>query len=47
MLSGLQSDRKEARSTDAAVLDAQLHQMLGECHAEPSVPSPASSLGWV
>ncbi|KAG8077946.1 hypothetical protein GUJ93_ZPchr0007g3077 [Zizania palustris] len=44
MFSGLQSARKEARSTDAAVLEAQLHQMLREWRAELSVPSPASSL---
>uniref|UniRef100_J3L452 Transcription factor VOZ1 n=1 Tax=Oryza brachyantha TaxID=4533 RepID=J3L452_ORYBR len=44
MFSGLQSARKESRSTDAAVLEAQLHQMLREWRAELSVPSPASSL---
>lgn len=45
MFSGLQSARKEARSTDAAVLEAQLHQMLREWRAELSVSSsPASSL---
>ncbi|KAL5227747.1 hypothetical protein ABZP36_016012 [Zizania latifolia] len=44
MFSGLQSARKEARSTDATVLEAQLHQMLREWRAELSVPSPASSL---
>uniref|UniRef100_A0A0E0N2I8 Transcription factor VOZ1 n=3 Tax=Oryza TaxID=4527 RepID=A0A0E0N2I8_ORYRU len=36
MFSGLQSARKEARSTDAAVLEAQLHQMLREWRAELS-----------
>uniref|UniRef100_A0ACD5W0K1 Uncharacterized protein n=1 Tax=Avena sativa TaxID=4498 RepID=A0ACD5W0K1_AVESA len=44
MFSGLQYARKEARSTDAVVLEAQLHQMLREWRAELSVPSPASSL---
>uniref|UniRef100_A0A0D9V5R2 Transcription factor VOZ1 n=1 Tax=Leersia perrieri TaxID=77586 RepID=A0A0D9V5R2_9ORYZ len=36
MFSGLQSARKESRSTDAAVLEAQLHQMLREWRAELS-----------
>lgn len=44
MFSGLQYARKEARSTDAVLLEAQLHQMLREWRAELSVPSPASSL---
>ncbi|KAL6845557.1 hypothetical protein ACP4OV_025052 [Aristida adscensionis] len=44
MFSGLQSARKDARSADAAVLEAQLHQMLREWRSELSAPSPASSL---
>jgi hypothetical protein len=44
MFSGLQYARKEARSTDAVLLEAQLHQMLREWRDELSVPSPASSL---
>ncbi|XP_062206890.1 transcription factor VOZ1-like [Phragmites australis] len=44
MFSGLQSARKDSRSSDAAVLEAQLNQMLREWRSELSAPSPASSL---
>ncbi|KAL6562100.1 Transcription factor voz1 [Orobanche gracilis] len=44
MFSDLQSARKESRSTDVAVLEEQVHQMLREWKAELSEPSPASSL---
>ncbi|XP_062221565.1 transcription factor VOZ1-like isoform X1 [Phragmites australis] len=44
MFSGLQSARKDSRSSDAAVLEAQLHQMLREWRSELSAPSSASSL---
>ena len=44
MFSGLQSARKDSRPADAAVLEAQLQQMLREWRSELSAPSPASSL---
>ncbi|AQL00444.1 Vascular plant one zinc finger protein [Zea mays] len=44
VFSGLQSARKDSRSADAAVLEAQLQQMLREWRSELSDPSPASSL---
>ncbi|KAL6614508.1 hypothetical protein ACP70R_036778 [Stipagrostis hirtigluma subsp. patula] len=44
MFSGLQSARKDSRSADAAVLEAQLHQMLREWRSELSDSSQASSL---
>ncbi|KAF9588646.1 hypothetical protein IFM89_014367 [Coptis chinensis] len=40
----LQYARKESRSSDAAVLEEQVHQMLREWKAELNQPSPASSL---
>ncbi|OEL29577.1 Transcription factor VOZ1 [Dichanthelium oligosanthes] len=43
MFSGLQSARKDSRPADAAVLEAQLQQMLREWRSELSAPSPASS----
>lgn len=36
--------RKESRSTDAVLLEEQVHQMLREWKAELNEPSPASSL---
>jgi hypothetical protein len=44
VFSGLQSARKDSRSADAAVLEAQLQQMLREWRSELNAPSPASSL---
>ncbi|WVZ68795.1 hypothetical protein U9M48_017687 [Paspalum notatum var. saurae] len=44
VFSGLQSARKDSRPADAAVLEAQLQQMLREWRSELSAPSPASSL---
>ncbi|KAL8460546.1 hypothetical protein ACS0TY_032176 [Phlomoides rotata] len=44
MFSNLQTARKESRTTDAAVLEEQVHQMLREWKAELNEPSPASSL---
>ncbi|NP_001146575.1 Transcription factor VOZ1 [Zea mays] len=44
VFSGLQSARKDSRPTDAAILEAQLQQMLREWRSELSAPSPASSL---
>jgi hypothetical protein len=44
IFSDLQSARRESRSADAAVLEEQAQQMLGEFRAELNVASPASSL---
>ncbi|KAL3519888.1 hypothetical protein ACH5RR_018037 [Cinchona calisaya] len=44
IFSDLQSARKDSRSTDVAVLEEQVHQMLREWKAELNKPSPASSL---
>ncbi|XAR66520.1 hypothetical protein NMG60_11012790 [Bertholletia excelsa] len=40
----LQSARKESRTTDVALLEEQVHQMLREWKAELNEPSPATSL---
>ncbi|KAJ3695250.1 hypothetical protein LUZ60_000627 [Juncus effusus] len=42
--SDLQSAIKDSRTADAALLEAQVHQMLREWKAELNEPSPASSL---
>lgn len=44
MLADLQSARRESRTSDAVVLEEQVHQMLREWKAELNAPSPASSL---
>ncbi|KAH7544906.1 transcription factor VOZ1 [Ziziphus jujuba] len=44
MFMDLQFARKESRTSDAAVLEEQVHQMLREWKAELNDPSPASSL---
>lgn len=44
MFSDLQSARRESRGADAAVLEAQVHQMLREWKAELNEASPAASL---
>lgn len=44
MFTGLQTARKESRSIDVAVLEAQVNQMLKEWKNELNEPSPASSL---
>lgn len=43
MFADVQSAHKEGRSTDAAVLEEQLHQLLREWKAELGEPSPAAS----
>ncbi|XP_022971014.1 transcription factor VOZ1-like isoform X1 [Cucurbita maxima] len=43
IFTNLQSARKESRTTDVAVLEEQVHQMLREWNAELNEPSPASS----
>uniref|UniRef100_A0A7N1A0H7 Vascular plant one zinc finger protein n=2 Tax=Kalanchoe fedtschenkoi TaxID=63787 RepID=A0A7N1A0H7_KALFE len=40
----LQYARKESRTTDAALLEEQVHQMLREWRAELNEPSPATSM---
>lgn len=44
MFMDLQFARKESRTTDVAVLEEQVHQMLREWKSELNEPSPASSL---
>ncbi|XP_034701806.1 transcription factor VOZ1-like isoform X1 [Vitis riparia] len=44
MFTNLQFARKESRTSDVAVLEEQVHQMLREWKAELNEPSPASSL---
>nr|DAD22753.1 TPA_asm: hypothetical protein HUJ06_024216 [Nelumbo nucifera] len=44
MFTDLQFARKESRTSDVAVLEEQVHQMLREWKAELNEPSPASSL---
>ncbi|TYK09550.1 transcription factor VOZ1-like [Cucumis melo var. makuwa] len=43
IFTNLQNARKESRTTDVAVLEEQVHQMLREWNAELHEPSPASS----
>lgn len=43
LFTNLQSARKESRTTDIAVLEEQVNQMLREWNAELHEPSPASS----
>lgn len=43
IFTSLQSARKESRTSDIAVLEEQVHQMLREWNAELTEPSPASS----
>lgn len=44
IFTNLQSARKESRTSDVAILEEQVHQMLCGWKAELSEPSPASSL---
>ncbi|CAM8915325.1 unnamed protein product [Rhodiola kirilowii] len=44
VFANLQYARKESRTTDAVLLEEQVHQMLREWRAELNEPSPASSL---
>lgn len=44
LFTGLQCARKESRTTDVAVYEEQLNQMLKEWKNELNQPSPASSL---
>ncbi|KAF5191998.1 Transcription factor voz1, partial [Thalictrum thalictroides] len=44
VFSDLQYARKESRTSDVAVLEEQVHQMLREWKSELNEPSPASSL---
>ncbi|CAM8992951.1 unnamed protein product [Rhodiola kirilowii] len=44
MFADLQYARKESRTTDAVLLEEQVHQMLREWRSELNYPSPASSL---
>ncbi|XP_022944126.1 transcription factor VOZ1-like [Cucurbita moschata] len=43
IFTNLQNARKESRTTDIAVLEEQVHQMLREWNAELNEPSPSSS----